>query len=130
MTQLQAIIGSCLKWWRIRYQGVADYKAANCPLCKWATEQCGVCPVQREGCGGTPWSTWVKHARLTTDKNDISCFFATTLKAEEAASAELQFLFDLIKPRYYRNVEKELNKGDYPKKFRAWMLRAIAKKEA
>jgi len=117
MTQLQAIIGSCLKWWRYRFEKGCG--VIICPLCKKYKGNCEECPVGikagTDGCDNTPYMEWSE-----CDEGEDNKY----------ALKELQFLFDLIKPRYYRNVEKELNKGDYPKKFRAWMLRAIAKKEA
>ncbi|KKK69657.1 hypothetical protein LCGC14_2931830 [marine sediment metagenome] len=124
MTQLKAIIGSCLKWWRIRYQGKENGGGDDCPLCKYCgfneiysrIADCNKCPVFKNTgkycCDDTPYQ---EHTESSTNRN---------------ATAELQFLFDLIKPRYYDNVEKELNKGGYPKKFRVWMLRAITKKES
>lgn len=122
MTQLKAIIGSCLKWWRIRYQGAINHAADDCPLCKLVGRtsvgnvKCFNCLIMKatvkSGCEATPYQEYVAGGNQP-----------------KHALEELQFLFDLIKPRYYRNVEKELNKGGYPKKFRVWMLRAITKKE-
>ena len=135
MTQLQAIVGSCLKWWRIRYQGGVDKLAENCPLCqrvesKRGVTKCSLCIVfaktGRRNCEGTPYVQWSHKASPNDDGGYIH---GGKLTARLQSFYELQFLFDLIKPCYYRNVEKELNKGGYPKKFRVWMLRAISKKE-
>ncbi len=121
MTQLQAITGSCLKWWRIRYQGKINNGADDCPLCKRAGKKpggngnCFNCLIMKatvkSGCEATPYQKYVRD------------------KQPKHALEELQFLFDLLKPRYYPNVRKELARGDYPKKFKTWMEQAIAKEE-
>ncbi len=130
MTQLQAITGSCLKWWRIRYAGAKDQQNRNCPLCrKYIT--CFGCPIEN-GCDNTPYDKWAKNSekrRLSPPPRLEWERWCKSSKSKETASAELQFLFDLIKPRYYPNVRKELARGDYPKKFKTWMERAIARKE-
>ena len=120
MTQLQAIIGSCLKWWRIRYQGGRNGGASDCPLCqhagmKYGIVQCSNCLIKKKtrlsGCKDTPYTIYRWN------------------ETNGHALDELQFLFDLIKPRYYENTRKELTKGKYPKKFVTWMERAIYKAE-
>ena len=134
MTQLNAIIGSCLKWWRIRYQGGVDKLAVNCPLCKRVENKRGVimcsrCPVfaktKERSCEGTPYSEWSHKA--TCDKKGHYAHKGK-LTARLWSFYELQFLFDLIKPRYYPNVIRELRSEGYPMKFRTWMERAIDRK--
>lgn len=126
MTQLQAIIGSCLKWWRIRYKGERDRFSSNCPLCTMFfidDKGCGKCPVKtvtlKDGCADSPWV-----------KTPLQLYKFSTTEEKSTVLEELQFLFDLIKPRYYPNVKKELAKGDYPKKFITWMERAIKRAES
>ncbi len=121
MTQLNAIIGSCLKWWRIRYTGGKDEGASNCPLCEKYDSRCFDCPIIGD-CSDTPYQKWC----VETEIQGYDAM-ANNKKEKQLASAELQFLFDLIKPRYYPNVHKELAKGEYPKKFRTWMERAITR---
>lgn len=121
MTQLNAIIGSCLKWWRIRYQGRGNVgDRDSCGLCvkyyeKLVKNNCEGCIIYEQtglqDCGHTPFE----------DCNNGS--------PNGQYSAELQFLFDLIKPQYYPNVTRELRSEGYPMKFRTWMKRAITRKE-
>jgi hypothetical protein len=126
MTQLQAIIGSCLKWWRIRYDAGRDGFSNDCPLCKKynpkGSPTCGTCPVKKstgkDGCIGSPWTRTPTYYDSESSNRD-----------KRAVIEELQFLFNLIKPRYYPSVKKELAKDKYPKKFVRWMERAIIKKE-
>ena len=123
MTQLKSIVGSCLKWWEIRYQNGENHGADNCPLCLNVEIDdkiiCDLCPVKAKtgegSCYNTPYTSYCDADALERCTN-------------KPALEELNFLFDLIKPRYYANTRTELANGEYPVKFVRWMERAIEKR--